>query len=154
MKKSAAVFRCAGAVFAAAYHMPMALAGNEPTAAALPGGNGSYVLQLVSGLAIVLLSIVVLAWLLKKLNRLPHKGAEVIEIIATLSVGPRERVVVVRSGGLKLLLGVAPGNVSKLHVLTDTDPADADMTSFATTMAHSNAAASAVADGRTAGDPA
>ena len=82
-----------------------------------PAGQ-DYFIQLIGGLAVVLLSILALAWLLKKLNRLPNKGDNVLEIVATLSVGQRERLVIVRSGEVELLLGVAPGRVAKLHVLS------------------------------------
>jgi flagellar protein FliO/FliZ len=85
-----------------------------------PGPLGQdYLIQLAGGLAVVLLSIVVFAWILKKLNRLPNKGQSPLEVVATLSVGQRERLVVVRSGNLELLLGVAPGSIAKLHVLSD-----------------------------------
>ncbi|MBV1932694.1 MAG: flagellar biosynthetic protein FliO [Porticoccaceae bacterium] len=87
---------------------------------ATPGPLGQdYLIQLAGGLAVVLLSILALAWILKKLNRLPNKGQSALEIVATLSVGQRERLVVVRSGNLELLLGVAPGSIAKLHVLSD-----------------------------------
>ena len=76
-----------------------------------------YFIQLIGGLAVVLLSILALAWLLKKLNRLPNKGQNILEIVATLSVGQREKLVVVRSGEVELLIGVAPGSIAKLHVL-------------------------------------
>ena len=82
-----------------------------------PEGQG-YFIQLIGGLVVVLLSILALAWLLKKLNRLPSKGQNILEIVATLSVGQRERLVIVRSGEVELLIGVAPGNIAKLHVLS------------------------------------
>jgi len=87
----------------------------EATASKLPMADTSgYFLQLVSGLAVVLLSIIALAWLLKRINRLPNRDLKELELIASLSVGQRERVVVVRAGNTQLVLGIAPGHIAKL----------------------------------------
>jgi len=80
--------------------------------------TSGYFLQLVSGLGVVLLSIAVLAWLLKRINRLPNRDLKNLELIASLSVGQRERVVIVRAGTTELVLGVAPGNISRLGEIT------------------------------------
>lgn len=91
----------------------------EPSASNVPLADTSgYFLQLVSGLGLVLLSIAVLAWLLKRINRLPNRDLKNLELIASLSVGQRERVVIVRAGTTELVLGVAPGRVSKLGEIT------------------------------------
>ena len=91
----------------------------EPSASNVPLADTSgYFLQLVSGLGLVLLSIAVLAWLLKRINRLPNHDLKNLELIASLSVGQRERVVIVRAGTTELVLGVAPGRVSKLGEIT------------------------------------
>jgi flagellar protein FliO/FliZ len=87
----------------------------EPSASNVPLADTSgYFLQLVSGLGVVLLSIAVLAWLLKRINRLPNRDLKDLELLASLSVGQRERVVIVRAGTTELVLGVAPGSISKL----------------------------------------
>jgi len=93
----------------------------EPSASKLPLADTSgYFLQLLSGLGLVLLSIAVLAWLLKRINRLPNRDLKDLELIASLSVGQRERVVIVRAGSTELVLGVAPGSISKLGEITPT----------------------------------
>ncbi len=83
-------------------------------------GNGkSYMLQLFSGLILVLLSIVVLAWVVKRFNRLQPSGNTSLQIIGGISMGARERVVVVQAGTTKVLLGVSPGRINMLHVLEE-----------------------------------
>lgn len=83
-------------------------------------GNGkSYMLQLFSGLILVLLSIVVLAWVVKRFNRLQPSGNTSLQIIGGISMGARERVVVVQAGSTKVLLGVSPGRINMLHVLEE-----------------------------------
>ena len=46
-------------------------------------------------------------------------GSGPIEIIADVSLGAKERAVLVQVGGKQLLLGVAPGRVNTLHVLDE-----------------------------------
>lgn len=97
----------------------------EPSASKVPLADTSgYFLQLVSGLGVVLLSIAVLAWLLKRINRLPNRDLKDLELIASLSVGQRERVVIVRAGTTELVLGVAPGSISKLAEISTTAVAE------------------------------
>ncbi|OUS11504.1 flagellar biosynthetic protein FliO [Gammaproteobacteria bacterium 53_120_T64] len=97
---------------------PLALAA-APLADKLPMVDTSgYFLQLVSGLGLVLLSIAALAWLLKRINRLPNRDLKNLELVASLSVGQRERVVIVRAGSSELVLGIAPGHITKLGELS------------------------------------
>ncbi|OUS04050.1 flagellar biosynthetic protein FliO [Gammaproteobacteria bacterium 54_18_T64] len=109
------------APFAAALALPftpLALAA-APLADKLPMADTSgYFLQLVSGLGLVLLSIAALAWLLKRINRLPNRDLKNLELVASLSVGQRERIVIVRAGSRELVLGVAPGHISRLGELS------------------------------------
>ena len=59
---------------------------------------------------------------MKKINRLPNKGQDALDIVASLSVGPRERLLIVRSGNARILLGVAPGQIASLHVFDNDEP--------------------------------
>ena len=79
----------------------------------------SVVAQMIGSLIAVVVLILGCAWLAK---RMPLAGAgrsDMLEIKASLSVGTRERVVLVRAGDRTLVLGVAPGRVNTLHVLGD-----------------------------------
>ncbi|MGD8930953.1 MAG: flagellar biosynthetic protein FliO [Chromatiales bacterium] len=66
-------------------------------------------LQTGGGLLLILLLIFVGAWLFKRYGQLPTLGKGLIRILGGVSVGPRERVM--------LLVGVAPGQVRTLHIL-------------------------------------
>jgi len=99
--------------------------------------TSGYFLQLLSGLGIVLLSIAVLAWLLKRINRLPNRDLKDLELIASLSVGQRERVVIVRAGTTELVLGVAPGSISKLGEIPPSPGAVQDETPASSAEGHS-----------------
>jgi flagellar protein FliO/FliZ len=86
-------------------------------AAPATGATGSTFLGMMQGLVglvIVLGAIFAAGWLLKKLG--PRaRSSGIVQVVGGVSVGPREKVVVVRFGGQTLLLGVAPGQVSLLH---------------------------------------
>ena len=79
--------------------------------------SSSYLLQLVIGLLVVLICIVALAWFAKKINRFRLVTDDSLKIIAGLSMGTRERVVLLQVGEKQLLIGVAPGRINALHVL-------------------------------------
>lgn len=79
--------------------------------------NSGYLLQLVIGLVIVLLCILALAWAAKKVNKFRLINDDSLKILGGLSMGARERVVLLQVGESQLLLGVSPGRINTLHVL-------------------------------------
>jgi len=79
----------------------------EPLAA----GN---LVQLTLGLLVVLGAVLATAWLLRRYGSLQASGNGALRVIGGLSMGPRERVVLVQVGETQLLLGVAPGRVQTL----------------------------------------
>lgn len=79
--------------------------------------NSSYMLQLFAGLIIVILSIIMLAWITKKVNRFSSYTGDSLKIIGGLSMGSREKVVLLQVGDKQLLIGVAPGRINTLHEL-------------------------------------
>ena len=79
--------------------------------------SASYLMQLVAGLFVVVLCIVALAWMAKKMNRLQSFAGDSLKIISGISMGSRERVVLLQVGDQQLLIGVSPGRINTLHVL-------------------------------------
>jgi len=69
------------------------------------------VLQMLLGLALVLLVIFGLGWLLRRVSVLPGQHPK-LKIVASLALSNRERVVLVQVGDEQVLLGVAQGQVS------------------------------------------
>ena len=81
-------------------------------------------MQGLVGLVIVIGLIFAAGWLMKKIG--PRANADgIVRVVGGTSVGPREKVVVVRFGGRTLLLGVAPGQVSLLDATDTVDVGDA-----------------------------
>ncbi len=73
--------------------------------------------QLTLGMIAVLGLIVGIAWLLKRSGRFQMAAGGGLRVLGGLSMGTRERVVLLQVGETQLLLGVAPGRVQTLHVL-------------------------------------
>ena len=87
-------------------------AGAEPV-------NAGRMTQLAAGLFIVLLCIIALGWIARRFNRLQATPDGCLRVLGGLSMGSRERVVLVQVGARQLLLGVAPGRINTLHVLEE-----------------------------------
>jgi len=81
-----------------------------------PGIAGNLV-QTTLGLLVVLLVIGVAAWAFKRFGNV-HAGAQGrMKIIGGISLGTRERAVLLQVGDQQLVIGVSPGRVQTLHVL-------------------------------------
>jgi flagellar protein FliO/FliZ len=65
----------------------------------------------------VIVLILVLAWLFKRLGNFSPAGKGVVKIIGGVSLGPRERAVVLEAGDKRLLVGIAPGRIQTLCML-------------------------------------
>ena len=74
-------------------------------------------LETGGGLMLILLLIIGGAWLFKRYGRLPIAGRGMVNVLGGASVGPRERILLVKVENTRLLVGVAPGQVRTLHVL-------------------------------------
>ena len=91
--------------------------------------SGSYLTQLVLGLLVVILCIVALAWFAKKMNRFHSVTNDSLKIISGISMGSRERIVLLQIGEEQLLVGVSPGRINKLHVLNSSITTSAGVSS-------------------------
>ncbi|MFS0826405.1 flagellar biosynthetic protein FliO [Pseudomonas phoenicis] len=95
----------------------------EPAAAAAvgstPAGLGGQVLQLVLGLLLVVGLIFFLAWLLRRVQGVGPGNGQVIEVLGSRAIGPRDRLLLVQVGKEQILLGHSPGDIKALHVLTE-----------------------------------
>jgi flagellar protein FliO/FliZ len=90
------------------------------TPVVMPSANAAIV-QTVLALALVVGFIYLLAWLLKRLNMHGVCQQKSIKILTVASLGAREKAILINVDGKKMLLGVAPGRVSTLHVFESLD---------------------------------
>ena len=91
----------------------------EPVRPALANASGVDILQWSLGLLAVLAMLMVFAWLLRRMGGFSRLEPGRFQVLAALSLGARERVVLVQVGDKQLVLGVAPGRVQTLCELKD-----------------------------------
>jgi flagellar biosynthetic protein FliO len=89
------------------------------TAAALPDSSVGGIGQVMLSLLIVLAAIFVAAWVVRRLRGVGGARASRLQVLAQVSLGQRERAVVLQVGAQQLLLGVTPGQVNLLQVLPE-----------------------------------
>lgn len=73
------------------------------------------------GLLIVLSIFFLCVWGMRKLTVLTVNGAEKMRIVGGLSLGMREKVILLQVGKKQLILGVTPGRIETLHILEGDD---------------------------------
>jgi flagellar protein FliO/FliZ len=78
-------------------------------------------LQWGIGLLMVLAVFFFCVWGMRKLSGITINGAEKMRIVGGLSLGMREKVILLQVGKKQLVLGVTPGRIDALHVLEGDD---------------------------------
>ena len=87
-------------------------------------------LNMVMGLVVVIALILGLAWVLKKYGRLPNNNQVDMKVLGGLSLGTREKAILIEVENKRLLVGVTPGHIQTLHVLDDDLASAAKVDSF------------------------
>lgn len=75
------------------------------------------VLNIGGSLTMVLLAVVIIAWLYGRVQGLRGGSGQVIQVVASQALGPKERVLIVEVAGQQLVLGVTAAGMRTLHVL-------------------------------------
>lgn len=78
--------------------------------------DSANLVQWMGGLVLVLALIVAAAWLARRFGHFHTASAGQLRILGGLSVGTREKIILLKAGPRHLLLGVAPNQVQTLHV--------------------------------------
>ena len=86
--------------------------------AAAPAGAGGLASVTLALLA-VLAAILAIAWLARRVRGIGNRVGNAIDVLADVPLGPKERAVLLKVGAEQILIGVAPGRVSALHVLRE-----------------------------------
>jgi flagellar protein FliO/FliZ len=87
--------------------------------------SGANLIETGLGLLFVLAVMLSIAWLVKRFVQVPGIGKGQVQILGGVSLGAREKAVLLSVDGRRLLVGVAPGRVQTLIELgeTGTQPA-------------------------------
>ncbi|MEK6748920.1 MAG: flagellar biosynthetic protein FliO [Pseudomonadota bacterium] len=88
----------------------------EPVAPAPPSATMTF-LKVLFALLITLLFIAGIAWFARRYQRF-SAPTQVIKILGGVSLGQRERAVLIQVGDVQLVLGVGSGSVNTLHVMS------------------------------------
>ena len=75
------------------------------------------ILQVIFSLLLVLAAVVLVAWILKRINLPQHGAGNLLKVISGVAIGQRERIVLVEVKDTWLVIGVAPGQVRTLHTM-------------------------------------
>ncbi|WDY60578.1 flagellar biosynthetic protein FliO [Pseudomonas sp. PSKL.D1] len=102
-----------------ASEVAIAAASPQAAQAAPPGSLGGQLAQMVFGLLLVVGLIFFLAWLLRRMQGSAPKGGQVIEIVGSRAIGPRDRLLLVQVGKEQVLIGHTPGSIETLHVMAE-----------------------------------
>jgi len=94
-----------------------ATAAKAPVVGSATSSAGN-LLQVLFGLIVVLGLMALLAWVLRRFNAGKALGNSDIRIVGGVSVGTRERVVVVEIADQWIVVGVAPGRVNALATMS------------------------------------
>ncbi|WP_028104772.1 flagellar biosynthetic protein FliO [Pseudoduganella violaceinigra] len=89
---------------------------NHALAAQAPSAAGS-LLQTILSLGFVIALLVGLAWLLKRFGPKHITGGSRIKLVGALSVGARERILVVEVGEQWIVVGASPGRMNALATM-------------------------------------
>jgi flagellar protein FliO/FliZ len=83
----------------------------EPVDPLAPG----YLLKMVISLLLVLSLMFALVWVVKRFGRLDARaGGYPMQVLAQMSIGPRERILLVAVGDRQMLVGVSQGAIESL----------------------------------------
>lgn len=117
--------------------MTTTIAATAATPAAAPATGSA--LSAIGGMLFALLLVVglilALAWILRRLPGAGMQQARSLQVVATLAVGPKERLLVIEAGNTQLLIGVTASQINVLHELPAPLPVPAQAPGFAALLA-------------------
>jgi flagellar protein FliO/FliZ len=95
---------------------PLGLATGEAAAAA-EVLNATRISQTLGVLAAIVAGIFALAYLLRRVPGISSRASGTLKLVDALSIGTRERILLVEVDGERLVLAVAAGRIKRLHVV-------------------------------------
>lgn len=86
---------------------------------AMFAGGSDAMLQTAIWLLVIVGLILFLAWAVRRFTNIGPRSVGAMRVLSALPVGNRERIALIQVGDKQLLIGVAPGHVSTLHVFEE-----------------------------------
>lgn len=102
-------------------HLARAAEGTRPAYTPPPAtvSSGS-IMQIIFSLLLVVAAIVLVAWLLKRMNVAQQGNPNMLKVLSSVAIGQRERIVLIEVADTWLVVGVGPGQIRTLHSLPRT----------------------------------
>jgi len=77
------------------------------------------ILQTLIGLGVVIGLFLAMAWFMRRFSQGSGFGGKHIQLLAGVSLGAKEKLVIVEAGGQQLLLGVTSQQINTLHTFSE-----------------------------------
>ena len=110
-----------GLVLAGSFSIAIAAPGQDASRQAVRTVSSSDVMQWGMGLVLVLALFFFCVWTMRKLNGLSTGGSDKLRVVGGLTLGMREKVVLLEVGKKQLVLGITPGRIETLLGLDEAD---------------------------------
>jgi len=107
----------AASLFAASNFAFATEAARPPYTPSPPAVSAGSIVQIVLSLLLVLAAILLVAWLLKRMNVAQQGTGNMLKVLGGVAIGQRERVVLIEVNDTWLVVGVGPGQIRTLHTL-------------------------------------
>ena len=99
--------------------LSQAVAAASATEQGFQAVGGGKLIETLLGLALVLALIFVLARVLRRMQGGAGAGSRVLRVVSSLSVGTRERILLLRVADKHILVAATPQTISPLHVFDE-----------------------------------
>lgn len=74
----------------------------------------------------VMALLIGLGFLLKKINKVKYSGNKQIKIMNVVSIGAKEKIILLEVNGSTLLIGATANHIEMLHKFSDLEPLHSD----------------------------
>ncbi|RUR05933.1 flagellar biosynthetic protein FliO [Legionella sp. km772] len=89
--------------------------------------NHSELVKILTGLLLVLFVIFLLSWLIKRFNVVQLSSSKGFNVIASMTLGPKERILLIKVGARYLLIGIGTSTVNTLYDFGEQKPEGFDV---------------------------
>lgn len=91
-----------------------------------PAVSTGSLVQIIFSLLLVLAAIVLVVWVLKRMNVAQQGSSNLLKVVGGVAIGQRERIVLVEVKDTWLVVGVGPGQIRTLHTFQKTEELNID----------------------------
>lgn len=81
--------------------------------------TSDYLVQAIGSFALVIFLLVIVLLLVKRFTTVSVKTSGYIQVLSSVALGQKERVVLLQVGVEQVLVGITPGQICRLHTLSE-----------------------------------